>query len=186
MEDVRADLAWAEEMPLRRAAVIYDTQFGMTKRIAEALARGLRSEEVSTDVLSVQEAEQRPVDGYDLLALGCPAHRLSPTPAMRRFVETLRHMPRLRQHYAYAFECRVRHHAPGAARWVESTLGDLTLRIPRPHEAAIVEPTPGAPSGPSGTMALGFRLEPGSEARFEAIGATLARQIRGEEKDAFS
>ncbi|HEV2165877.1 MAG TPA: flavodoxin domain-containing protein, partial [Thermoplasmata archaeon] len=71
-----ADLSWADEMPLRRAAVIYDSLFGKTERVAQAIARGIRKENVPTDVLSVSEAEQKPVDGYDLLVLGSPSRHL--------------------------------------------------------------------------------------------------------------
>ncbi len=122
--------SWADDRPLRTATVIYDTQFGKTREIAEAFADGIRSEGIPVDVLSVTEAQQRPVDGYDLLVIGAPSNHLTASPAMQHFLETLKHMPRLKGHYGYAFDTRVRHHFGSAGRAIESTLLHAGLRIP--------------------------------------------------------
>jgi len=180
----RGDLAWSVEMPLRTAVVVYDTTYGKTRLVAERLAEGFRREGVATDVLSVTEARQRAIDGYDLLALGAPAHHLSPSEAMRSFLRSLERMPKLREHYGYAFETRLAHHPGGAGRWIEGELTRLHLRLPRPHDAAVVVPPHGA--GAPGTPDDGeYRLEAGAEGRFEEIGAFLVRKIRGELGDQF-
>ena len=181
MTEVAPDLSWADDRPLRTAAVVYESRFGKTRRLAEALARGIRREGVPTDVLSVAEAEQRPVDGYDLLALGCPSSHLTAPSAMRTFLETLTRMPRLKGHYGFAFETHVRRHPGGAARHIESILSKAGVRLVGRHALGVVE-APGRhhPEPRPGEDSEEFRLGTGTETRFEALGAELVQSIRGE------
>jgi flavorubredoxin len=178
------DLSWADDAPLRSAVVVYESRFGKTRQVAEALARGVRREGVLADVLPVSEAEQRPIDGYDLLIVGSPSNHLAASPGMRSFLETLKRMPRLKGRYGFAFDTRVRHRSGGAGRQIESALVRLGLRIPGPRAHALVDPpshlTTGTEAGPSDSEE--FHLEAGTEDRFEALGARLVRTIRGEDE----
>lgn len=181
------DLTWADQPPLRNAVVVYDSRYGKTRRLAEAFARGVRSEGVVTDVLSVTEAKQRPIDDYDLLALGSPSSHLTSSAPMLQFLHSLKRMPRLRGHYGYGFDTRVRRHPGGGGRHIEAVLLDLGLRVLAAHRSAVVE-TPGRPAtGARESRESGeYRLESGSEEIFEAIGVDLVRRIRGELKDQFA
>lgn len=55
-----------------RALVIYESMYGNTQRIAEAIAAGLRTE-LSTDVFEVESAP-RSTDGYEVVLVGGPTH----------------------------------------------------------------------------------------------------------------
>jgi flavorubredoxin len=185
MSDHAPDLSWADNRPLRTATVIYDTRFGKTRTIAEAFADGIRSEGVPVDLLSAAEAQQRPIDAYDLLVIGAPSSHLAASPAMQHFLETLKRMPQLKGHYGFAFDTRVRHHLASAGRSIESTLLHAGLRIPGPAAHAIVEP-PRPMSAAAGRAADSedYRLEDGTLERFKALGALLIRSIRGENEPA--
>jgi flavorubredoxin len=176
------DLSWADDQPLRNALIIYETHFGRTLEVAEHLAVGFRKEGVKTDLLPIAEAHHRPVDQYDMLVLGCPTEHLGMTPAMHHLLKELKKVPKLRGHYGFAFDTRLRHHPNGAARHIESQLFDLGLKVPSPPASAIVENSP-VPAGtpPAGSSdSAQFHLEKGTDERFEAFGSQLIRSIRGE------
>jgi hypothetical protein len=56
-----------------KAVVVYESLYGNTHRIAEAVAEGLRSS-ATVDVLTVADAEQDAVEGADLVVVGGPTH----------------------------------------------------------------------------------------------------------------
>lgn len=56
-----------------RALVVYESMFGNTHLVAEAIARGLRSA-VSVQVASVADARYEDVRRYDLVVVGGPTH----------------------------------------------------------------------------------------------------------------
>jgi len=80
-----------------KAVVIYESEFGATRRIAEAIASGLASH-VLTDLHNVRDLilddpQWRP-RAADLLVLGCPTHaRTMPSPASRAEAQTWPHRP---------------------------------------------------------------------------------------------
>ena len=74
-----------------QTVVVYDSKFGNTERIADAIARGVGT---LGSVLVMDTAEaigigQRPADRPDLLLLGGPTQRRSPSPALRAFIDAL-------------------------------------------------------------------------------------------------
>ena len=56
-----------------KALVVYESMFGNTRQIAEAIAQGLRSS-IATDVLLAHEAGQVDLDEIDLVVAGGPTH----------------------------------------------------------------------------------------------------------------
>lgn len=74
-----------------RIAVIYDSKFGNTEKIAEAVGRGVgtlgevRVMSTAEAVRDVRSLAQRP----DLLLLGGPTQKRGASPALRAFVERL-------------------------------------------------------------------------------------------------
>ena len=56
-----------------RALVVYESMYGNTHRIAEGIARGLRSA-YAVQVVSVGGARYEHVGGYDLIVVGGPTH----------------------------------------------------------------------------------------------------------------
>ncbi len=69
-----------------KAMVIYDSMYGNTRKIAEAIGKALGPQE---DVEIVQVGEVRPeqLAGLTLLIVGSPTQRFSPTEATTRFLK---------------------------------------------------------------------------------------------------
>lgn len=66
------------------AVVIYESMFGNTKRIAEAVARGL-SGHMTVTTTPVTASDAAALSASDLLVIGAPTHALTlPTPSTRR------------------------------------------------------------------------------------------------------
>jgi len=66
--------------------VIYDSEFGNTEQIAEAISDTL-CEFGQVQTVRVQHTHPLDLDGVDLLILGCPTQRWRPTRAMRDLLE---------------------------------------------------------------------------------------------------
>ena len=65
--------------------IVYDSQFGNTERIAQAIADTLRAFGQASAV-RVDPAHPVSFQGVDLLILGCPTQGMGPTPAMQSFL----------------------------------------------------------------------------------------------------
>jgi flavodoxin len=65
--------------------IVYDSQFGNTERIAQAIADTLRSFG-QAQAVRVDPAHPVSFQGMDLLILGCPTQGFRPTPAMQSFL----------------------------------------------------------------------------------------------------
>lgn len=55
------------------AAVIYESMFGSTRKIAEAIASGIRESE-DVVVVRAKDASTQTLDGIDLVVVGAPTH----------------------------------------------------------------------------------------------------------------
>ncbi len=68
--------------------VVYDSQYGNTERIAQAIAGALSAAGPSRAV-RVTATDPGQLQGVDLLVLGSPTQGWKPTPAMQSYVERL-------------------------------------------------------------------------------------------------
>jgi flavodoxin len=68
--------------------VIYDSQYGNTERIAQAIADTLRAFG-QAQAIRVDPAHPVSLQGVDLLIVGSPTQGMRPTPAMQSFLETV-------------------------------------------------------------------------------------------------
>jgi len=68
-----------------RALVVYESMYGNTRHIAEAIAEGLRSE-LATDLLVVTAADDVDLDDVSLLVVGGPTHSWGLSSARSRSV----------------------------------------------------------------------------------------------------
>lgn len=59
-----------------KALVVYESMFGNTAHVAEAIASGLR-ETMDVDLCAVQDAPTVPADGFGLIVAGGPTHAFS-------------------------------------------------------------------------------------------------------------
>lgn len=66
-----------------RAVVVYESMFGNTGEVAEAIAEGLRTH-MSTDVVEVGHAGAAAAVDVDLLVVGAPTHALGLSRASTR------------------------------------------------------------------------------------------------------
>jgi flavodoxin len=68
------------------ALVVYDSQYGNTGRIAQAIADTLRT---SGEVQAIRLEPGHPVEleGVEMLIVGCPTQGWRPTPAIRSFLK---------------------------------------------------------------------------------------------------
>jgi flavorubredoxin len=172
----KPDLTWTYDRPLRRAVVVYDSPHGKTRKVAEALAEGIRAEDVLTDVVPIDEAMTRSFVPYDLIAVGSPNAWAATSPGVRRLLKVLGGLPSDGR-YAFAFDLHTRGHLDGAASEIAHAFGRLKLRVPMPPKSGVVQhATGGRGKDAEGT----YRLKGGTEAEFQALGRSLVRTIRNE------
>ncbi len=108
--------------------VVYDSIFGNTAQVAEAVAEALRpGREVK--LLRVEAAAALPLDGVELLVFGSPTRGFRPTPAMAELVAALH--PASGGQAAAVFDTRLAlediHPAP--LRWVVDAGGYAAKRM---------------------------------------------------------
>ena len=114
------------------ALVIYATRHGTTRRVAEAIADGIRAHDIA-DVRSVAEAEPLS-EGVDLLVIGGPteAHRITPD-----LLDFLQRLPAdaVRGTRAGAFETRL-----DWPKWLSGSAADTIGR--RLAQLGAIDPVP--------------------------------------------
>lgn len=85
-----------------KALVIFDSNFGNTQKIAEAIAREINAQAVSVSKVSTGE-----IAGLDLIVVGSPINAWRPSERMGRFLESLG-KDQLKGIKAAAFDTRVK------------------------------------------------------------------------------
>lgn len=120
--------------------ILYDSQYGNTEQIAQAVAATLGSlGSVQTE--RVDKASRLDLRELDLLVLGCPTQKWQPTPAMQSFLANL--SPATLDGLAFAcFDTRF--HKPrwltgSAARSMAKQLSKMGLRLLSPAESFFVK-----------------------------------------------
>lgn len=68
-----------------KTLVIYDSQYGNTEKVAQAITAELSSTQDVT-IVRAGEAESKELTGIELLIAGAPTQRFRPTPAMNNFL----------------------------------------------------------------------------------------------------
>jgi flavodoxin I len=69
-----------------KSLIIYDSMYGNTEKIAQAIGEGLTGD---VKVLRVGEVNTSELNTFDLLILGSPVHGGRPTPALEAFIKKL-------------------------------------------------------------------------------------------------
>ena len=69
-----------------KTLVVYDSLYGNTKAIAQAIGDALPGE---VEVLHVSEADASGLEAYDLLVVGAPTHGAKPSPEMQGFLDQI-------------------------------------------------------------------------------------------------
>ncbi len=100
------------------ALVIYDSWYGNTRYIAEAIGQGLASNAL---IIDAHNALRLPLHHFDLLIVGSPTHASMPTPAIQTFLNKIGD-DELKGVYIAAFDTRL------PSRWLR-IIGFASRRI---------------------------------------------------------
>lgn len=127
----------------KNAVIIYDSEFGNTKKIAKALAFGISKHDIPVDCFKVDDIDIQNLVEYDLLAIGGPTHMLSLSKPMKEFIETLNTV-NLNGKKGFCFDTRNhsrfnRFDVNSAAKRIEKKLKRMKVVIIAPRKSAIVE-----------------------------------------------
>ena len=119
------------------AFVVYDSLFGNTERIAQAIADTLRA---FGQVRAVRVEPAQPVElqGVDLLILGCPTQAFRATPTMQSFLEKVSYQS-LSGLAVACFDTRVRGPFGSAARAMARKLQMMGVSLLLPPESFFVK-----------------------------------------------
>ena len=114
--------------------VLFDSNFGNTQKVAEAIAAELGNGATATPLAGLAKGA---LEGVDLLVVGSPINAWKPTPRTQEFLDGLG-ADTLRGVHAAAFDTRVRLFIHGdAAGKISHALGKAGARIvARPRSAA--------------------------------------------------
>jgi len=75
---------------MAKAIVVYESKYGNTKRVAEAIAEGMREAPGVEAVLNeVKEVELDKLTEFDAILVGSPNHMGSATKGIRKFIDEL-------------------------------------------------------------------------------------------------
>ncbi len=154
---------------LSKAVVIYDSVFGNTETIAEALARGLTKHDVDVECMRVDDLDVQTLVTYDLLAIGGSTHKLGISERMKAFLEALNAIDLSGKH-GFCFDTRTRSRfnrfdLNSAAKRIEKKLKRRHVKLLLPHRSALVE-------GREGPLAASM------EETFEQLGVKMTALLR--------
>ena len=82
----------SEKQVIMKAMVVYESEFGNTQQIAQAIAGAMRQtlgDGGEVRVVHVREVRPEQLDALDLLVVGCPTQKFSPMPATKRFLKSI-------------------------------------------------------------------------------------------------
>ena len=149
-----------------KALVVYDSVYGNTEKIAQALAKGLGDSSVKVDTLRAELVKFDELTTYDLLVVGGPVHAWSATKPIKTFLERLKTVKGLSGKKAFAFDTKLSRSslAGSVGGKIEGSLKGLGLTIVKPHETAVVKGSEGP-------------LEEGAEEAFTQLGVELAKMV---------
>ncbi|MDA4124359.1 MAG: flavodoxin family protein [Thaumarchaeota archaeon] len=153
----------------KTAIVVYYTQFGNTEKIARSLTAGLDKAGAKTTCVSTAGVRPDSLKDFDIIVLGAPTQAFSAAKPMKEFIESLGRVEGLSGKSFFAFDTKLPSHFSGsAAKYIESQLERMGLRVALPRSSAI---------GRGGE----FKLDQGEEERFEKIGIELGTLLKGTE-----
>ena len=124
-----------------KALVVYDSMYGNTEKIAEALAAGLENGMVEVDIVKADMVKFDDLNAFDLLCVGSPVHAWSASKPVKEFLERLKSMKGLTGKKAFAFDTKFSEGklAGSAGGKIEKELKGLGLIIVKPSESGIVK-----------------------------------------------
>ncbi len=163
-----------------KAIVVYDTRFGNTKKVAEALTRGILKHNIDVKCVSVEDVRLDKLGKYDLIAIGAPTHFMTASKSMKEF---LLHLESSYSNsavaYGFAFDTRYDClFAGSAAKYIEKKLEKIGLQIIRPRSSAMVrEFKQKVIEKGKGKTKSQTTLREGMEESIEAVGSEIGETL---------
>ncbi len=72
------------------AIIIYDTKYGNTRRVADAIKEGIEdSKDIECVLTSIEGTHTSTLLRYDVILFGCPNHNQAPSLTMTRHIERI-------------------------------------------------------------------------------------------------
>jgi flavodoxin len=71
-----------------KALVVYDSVFGNTEKVAQAIGQAL-SEVAEVQTLKVNDVKSEDLSGISVLVVGSPTRAFSPTPAIKKWLNSI-------------------------------------------------------------------------------------------------
>ncbi len=106
---------------MSKVILVYDTKYGNTKTVAEAIAHGIESEAIEVDLKSVGETQPADAAKYDLMVLGSPTHVGNAKKDMKKFLKGFKGIDLSGVKFA-AFDTRFKKAKKGAANKIEAIM----------------------------------------------------------------
>lgn len=155
---------------MKKAIVIYSSEYGNTQKISKALAKGIGKQVISVECLEINQINLNELADYDFLAVGGPTHNLGLSKDMKKFLEELKTVD-LTGKNGFCFDTRVesrfnKFDLNSAAKRIEKKLRKLKVVMSKPRQSAIVTEREGP-------------LEEGAAKRFLQTGIEIAEFIQG-------
>lgn len=156
---------------IMQSLVIYDSKFGNTERIADAIARGLGTlgSVLVMDTAEASGTRRAQAEPLDLVLLGGPTQRRAPSPALRSFVDAL--PADLRRVPAATFDTRYR-----GSTWIMGSAAAEAAKVLRKEGSKVVAPPESFFIGRGGPLER-QTLEPGEIERAEAWGRAVGASV---------
>ena len=157
---------------MMRGAIVYDSNYGNTEKIAQALTKGLATNGGEIHCQKIDRVNVKTLEDYDFIAVGGPTHMIRPSEAMKEFLERLETID-FRGKKGFAFDTRNPSRMNGrswmmlensAARVIENRLKRMKVDVVRSRRSALVE----GREGP---------LHEGMEETFAKIGMEIAELV---------
>ena len=106
---------------MSKAIVIYDTKYGNTKKVAEAIALGIEGEGIEVDLKNVSETSPAEIAKYELIVLGSPTHIGSVKKDTKKLLKGLKDLDLSHAKFA-AFDTRFKKASKGATKKIETIM----------------------------------------------------------------
>jgi flavorubredoxin len=149
---------------MAKALVIYDSKFGNTAKVANALVQGLAAQGIEAESANVVLVAIDRLSEYDALLIGGPTHRQKTSELMGMFLDRL-DRAHVSGKVGFAFDTKAEDRFAGSAgRRIERKLKKLGMKVVMPCASAIVV----GREGP---------LKEGTEETFMQIGSQIAHAI---------
>jgi flavodoxin len=165
------------ETSSRGALVIFDSRYGHTWKVAEALARGLRSvPTILAKVRAVQDVHSDDLEAATLIAIGGPKEFFATSTHIREFFGRIGGYD-LHGKFGFAFDTHARgRKSLTASGSIGRHMASLGLTQLEPRRSALTEAVPSASNPEPGAV----HLAQGSEEEFEQLGRELGDHLMRE------